>query len=29
MKKIKDNIIGGLMFIGIVGILYLIAEIVY
>lgn len=29
MKKIKDNIIGGLMFIGIVGILYLIAEMVY
>lgn len=29
MKKIKDNIIGGLMFVGIVGILYLIAEIVY
>lgn len=29
MKKMKDNIIGGLMFIGIVGILYLIAEIIY
>lgn len=29
MKKIKDNIIGGLMFIGIVGILYLVAEMVY
>lgn len=29
MRKIKDNIIGGLMFIGIVGILYLVAEMVY
>lgn len=29
MKKIKDNVIGFLMFGGIVGMLYLIAEMVY